>query len=98
MSQTRTVGRTATTVARGNDGALRVTYHSTDVVTVNQDGSITLNTGGWRSKTTKLRMNQASNQYGLGYQVWQKDWEWFVTWQGKDIPFEGQRIVLEVQG
>jgi len=24
-------------------------------------------------------MNQAANQYGLGFQVYQKDYNWFVT-------------------
>lgn len=94
MSQTHTVGQRATTVARGTDGALRVTYHSTDVVTVHKNGSITLNTGGWRTATTKLRMNQASNQYGLGFQVWQKDFSWFVEWKGKSLPFDDYTITL----
>lgn len=62
-------------------------YHSTAVVQVHPGGHITLNSGGWRSATTKLAMNQASNQDNLGFWVSQRDHEWFVTWQGTEIPF-----------
>jgi hypothetical protein len=32
-------------------------------------------------------MNQASNQFGLGYQVYQKDWQWYVDFDGQTIDF-----------
>lgn len=63
-------------------------YHSTSVVIRNQDQSIVLNSGGFRTATTKRAMNQASNQFGLGFRVWQRAGEWFVTWYGNDFPFE----------
>lgn len=71
-------------------------YHSTAVVQVYPDGTITLNSGGWRSATTKLAMNQASNQDNLGFQVSQRDFDWFVTWQGTEIPFaDGMQLKRE---
>ena len=39
---------------------------------------LVLNSGGWRSATTKLRMNQAANQFSLGYQVYQENFDWYV--------------------
>ena len=45
-------------------------------------GIITLNTGGWETSTTKLRMNQASSEWGLGYHVYQHKHDWFVTHDG----------------
>lgn len=84
MSRSDTIGRTATLVDRRN-GVLRVIYHSTAVVTVEPDGTIILDTGGWRTNTTKLRMNQASQQFNLGYSVYQKDHRWFVS-SGHDEP------------
>lgn len=77
MATMSKVGKTATTVRKA-DGVLSVVYHSTEVVKANDDGTITLNTGGWRTVTTKARMNQAANQFGLGFQVSQEDFEWFV--------------------
>jgi|TARA_R100000306_G_scaffold58364_1_gene56802 hypothetical protein len=60
------------------DGKTIVTYHKTPVVTVDVDGTITLNSGGWRSSTTKTRMNQAASQLNLGFRVYQRDFDWFV--------------------
>lgn len=79
MSQVHTLGKAHTTVTRKGNGELRVTYHNTDVVTVHANGNVTLDTGGWRTATTKTRMNQASNQFGLGFQVHQDEFAWFVT-------------------
>lgn len=77
MSQQQTVGKTSTTVVQDEAGTLRVTYHSTVVVKATKN-EIVLDTGGWKTATTKTRMNQASNQYGLGFRVRQVDGEWLV--------------------
>lgn len=101
MGQTHTIGKTATTVKRGQDGSLRVTYHNTDVVSVTPGGIITLDTGGWFTVTTKTRMNQAASQFGLRYIVEQKNFEWFVRlpdengkWKNKVIPFTGDSVTF----
>jgi len=85
MSQQHTIGRTSTTVATEN-GFTNVTYHSTVVVKFNHD-TIILNSGGWQTHTTKTRMNQASNQFDLGYSVFQKDYQWFVDYNNETIKF-----------
>ena len=41
---------------RGEDYAVRL--HETDVVTFHMDGSVTLDSGGWLTVTTKARMNE----------------------------------------
>lgn len=64
----------------------KVVYHKTPVVAWDTK-RIVLRSGGWMTVTTKLRMNQASNQFGLGYSVWQKDFAWFVGYQGCTLPF-----------
>ena len=91
MGQTQTIGRTATKVEhRGLETFVR--YHNTDVVQFDSL-YITLNTGGWETATTKLRMNQASNQFNLGFSVYQKDYRWFVVIpQGETLEFTGRRI------
>ena len=43
---------------RGEDYAVRL--HNTDVVTIHSDDTYTLNTGGWRTVTTKERINRFS--------------------------------------
>ena len=83
MGQQHTIGRTATTV-KTKDGLTRIQYHSTVVVEFDQE-QIRLDSGGWQTATTKSRMNQASNQFDLGYRVFQKDFEWRVYVSQHDI-------------
>ena len=79
MTKLNEIGKVATSVS--NDGVHTiVTYHSTQVVKFNEK-EIILNTGGWKSNTTKTRMNQTSNQFNLGYKVWQECSEWYVQWK-----------------
>ena len=63
-----------------------VGYSRTQIVVWDQAG-IKLNSDGWRTVTTKRKMNQASNQFGLGYGVYQRKGEWFVGWKGQELPY-----------
>lgn len=59
---------------RGEDIALLL--HQTDVVTFKPNGDIVLNSGGWRTPTTKERIN-----IGLvhtDYMVWQERGVWYL--------------------
>lgn len=42
------------------DGRRAIRYHNTDVITWHVNGNIELNSGGWRTCTTKLRFNDFS--------------------------------------
>ena len=68
------------------DGATRVVFHRTTVVGFDSD-TITLNSDGWQTVTTKRRMNQASEYYGLEFQVYQKDFIWYVLWKGETLEY-----------
>ena len=68
------------------EGMTNIVYHSTAVVQFDND-KIILNSGGWDTRTTKSRMNQASNQYGLGFEVYQVNYSWYVDYKGETIPF-----------
>lgn len=76
MSQTREVRGVATSI-RSDGEWTHVRYHATDVVSFNAH-EVVLRSGGWETATTKLRMNQASHQFNLGYTVYQHKHEWFV--------------------
>ncbi len=93
MTQMREAKGIATHVMATN-GMISVKYHSTEVVSVKRDGSIVLDTGGWKTATTKTRMNQASNQFGLGYHVYQENHAWYVRYQGQTLPFDEDEITL----
>ena len=88
MSQIHTIGKYATNISRHGENTI-VTYHSTPVVCFDNQ-AVLLSTDGWKTATTKLRMNQASNEFNLGFSVYQKDYEWFViTPTGEHCPFTG---------
>lgn len=100
MGQTATVGTHKTTVSSNDYWAGIVTYHQTQVVKWNPE-LIILDTGGWRTVTTKLRMMQARNQFRLPYGVCQRKGEWYVSgfdWEklkyGEDIRMTGDRVLI----
>ena len=80
MSKLQQVGSHKTTIYT-TGGYTCVKYHDTDVVKFNYH-EVILNSGGFRTSTTKLRMNQAASEFGLGYRVFQKNFEWFVQYNG----------------
>ena len=85
MTQQQRVGTHKTSIVT-LEGMTSVVYHSTAVVQFNSD-KIILNSGGWETATTKSRMNQASNQYGLEFEVYQVNFSWYVDYKGETIPF-----------
>ena len=83
-----------TRVLTDKDNITRVFFHDTPVVAFD-DKSITLNTGGWRTRSTKVRMNQASQEFRLDFRVFQKQQEWFVDYQEEVRPFVSDEIMLD---
>lgn len=61
---------------RGPD-AFAVRLHSTDILTIERGGAYTYDSGGWRTATTKDRMNE----YGP-LRIYQHRGEWFVITPG----------------
>ena len=59
------------------EGYTKVYYHDTLIVSFNNK-EIILDTGGYNTRTTKLRMNQVSETYKLGYHVFAMDNIWYV--------------------
>jgi hypothetical protein len=72
-----TIGKTATSVFTEGKWT-KVVYHRTCVIKWT-DKQIVLDSGGWRTATTKNRINQASRQFNLGVCVYQEKGEWFAA-------------------
>lgn len=69
----------------GDNGS--VIYASTEIVSWG-NGQIRLRSGGWETVTTKRKMNQASNQFALGFGVYQHNHVWYVDLpSGDTVPF-----------
>jgi len=70
---------TATTVVQTEKG-YGIKYHNTIVVEYLPDGSCILRSGGWKTVTTKRRINEYSP-----VRVYQQNFEWYIA-DGKDTP------------
>jgi hypothetical protein len=72
------------------DGAVAVRLHSTDVVTTFPDGSIILDSGGWKTLTTKDRLRYA---LPTGWAVYSDKGVWYVqTPAGEFVWQDGARF------
>ena len=76
MPRMNALSNYATTIA-AEEGCTRITYHSTVIVEYDAE-TIILRTGGWDSVTTRRKMNQAANQFGLDYGVYRDKGESYV--------------------
>lgn len=68
-----------TYLVRRNDGTVAIRLHATDILTFRPDGTVVLRTNGWRSITTKARLNE---YLGWGVGITQKDYTWYWTIPG----------------
>lgn len=73
-----------TYLVKRNGGDIAVKLHATDVVTFHQDGTVTYDTGGWGTVTTKDRMKH----FGLS---------WVNIWSNRGVlyahgPSDGEEI------
>lgn len=85
MARLDQIGSYKTTVHTDKkSGDTVVILYSTEVVRFDNQ-SVILNSGGWRTNTTKTRMNQTSNQFNLGFTVFQKNYGWFVQFRGGEV-------------
>lgn len=67
------------------DGSVSIALHGTVVVRLFENGLVRLNSGGWRTHTTKKRINKYSP-----VRVYQKNYEWFLR---DGTPFEDKMLV-----
>lgn len=63
-----------------------VKLHQTIVVKA-RIGVVTLNSGSWKTPTTRTAMNRFFELAGLPYSIGQKKGEWYVHCGGSSLPF-----------
>jgi len=76
-----------TVVIHHRNGDTGVILHQTEIVRFNKN-RIILNTGGYDTATTKKRMNEVSQEFNLGYEVYQSDHTWYIYYDGEAHKFE----------
>ena len=79
-----------TYAVRRENGRIAVRLHNTDVVTFDPNGDVMLDTGGWKTVTTKSRMNQYLPR---PLRVYARNFVWYV-WDGKsEVEFEDGMVL-----
>ncbi len=63
-----------------------VYLHGNHIATINET-SIELYTCGWKTPTTKSRLNAILSEHGNGARIFQSNFEWFVVDNGQKVPF-----------
>jgi hypothetical protein len=82
-----------TKVLSNRDNSLTVSeismvYLHGNLIAMVGDTWIRLFDGGWRTATTKSRLNAILSAHGNGERIYQKDFTWYLAQPGKDpIPF-----------
>lgn len=55
---------------------IAIRLHNTDILTFRSDGTVIYRTGGWRTVTTKARLNR----FGApGHRIYQHKFNWFIN-------------------
>jgi hypothetical protein len=67
-----------------SEESIKIQYHNTTIVEI-FDNRIILNPGGYYTVTTKRRMNQVSDVWHLGFSVYQKNYRWYVDYEGGNL-------------
>ena len=79
-----------TYLQRRDNGDIAVKLHNTDVVTYKPNGDCVLNSGGWRTPTTKERINLYAPIRWLS----QVDGVWWVTtWDGGKFAYDDGMVI-----
>jgi len=73
------------------DGYHYVFYHSTPIVVESEGGLYRLSRGGWKTKTTKDRINE---HIPSQYQLVQRDYVWYVETDESTTDFHSGMVIV----
>lgn len=85
------------------NGDVGILLHSTEVVTIHADGTYTLRSGGWRTYTTRSRMDEYT-PFRIGGKCQTRSWdsgEWHVAYHNGETRhtieyFDGMRVSIDM--
>ena len=75
-----------------------VYLHGHQIATFDHDTlALKLSSCGWTTNTTKSRLNAILDEVKYGAKVFQKNWNWFVSYKGTTTDFIDGMILLNRQ-
>lgn len=78
-------------VKTDGDDEFHVVLHWTSIVVFRSDGSMTFNSGGWRTATTKARMNEVQDRVYVS----QLDFVWYLGVRGEKGWSDSKSMLFE---
>ena len=79
-----------------NTNCSTIVLHSTAIAVYDHNTqAVKLNTGGWQSNTTKSRLNAILSEVKYGCSVFQKQWNWYVSFRGQTQDFVDGMILID---
>lgn len=81
-----------TEVKTDADNVSRVFLHGNHIATIG-DNFVQLFDGGWRTATTKSRLNSLLFAHGANDHIFQKNFEWFVSINGQTDKFTNGMVL-----
>ena len=67
-----------TTVTVDSEGNTEVRFHNNLIATIFNNGDLKLSSCGWKTTTTKSRLNAILDCFFHNLEVWQKDFTWYI--------------------
>ena len=85
-----------TTVTVDSEGNTDVRLHNNLIATISNNGDVKLSSCGWKTTTTKSRLNAILDVFFHNLGVWQKDFTWYIGSPHEDKQdefFDGYQII-----
>lgn len=70
-----------------DNGTEHLRLHKTDIISRTKDGKVTINDGGFRTVTTKARLNAYLRKFGIHASISSANGVWWVHYEGAALPY-----------
>lgn len=78
--------------------AIEVCLHGNRIAAIRQDDSVQLWDGGWRTATTKERLNKILRAMCANVGIYQKDFDWYLQHSQNSMYFMNSMIIQQNGG
>lgn len=87
----RVLGYCTRLITENSPTSYTIRHHETDILTFRESGEIVLDTSGYRSMTTKERLNILLENYG--YRITQENRLWTIAGHGEKVMFSDGMVI-----
>jgi hypothetical protein len=97
-NRTNWAGSNTTVSYNDSTNCSSVFLHGHQIATVDHStNAVKVSSCGWQTVTTKSRLNAILSEVKYGCSVFQKQWNWYVSFRGQTQDFMDGMILLDTQ-